>query len=465
MKRIARLIFSFITVCGGLFVYGCFLSVIAPQIIYGEDMADDTWRPNRAAAANTATGSSARGASSAAQISSRASAAANTPTTQQIEFWRDTMLFGTPLQKEDALKAMQNFRAREVDAILLESLPREAEGANQRRIIQLLHERQVAGALRPLEEALQKAETPETKGSAIGALAKFKDKSSLPIILTYVTNSDTMIQQEAIRAIGMIGDPAPAAQLLEMLDSLPSSADLRHDLVNALGELKYAPAYDSLRACAMNAANGRYLRAFAITALGKIADKRIIPDFLKLLNEEKMPELKLRVVAAFGEMPTAETIPAIQSAMADGDETVRIAAIRAAGRTRDKELAKAVLYRFRYDNEARVMLASAEALQEIGQPDLPALIMQRFESARDTAIMSGFVGILKKCPPQPQAAGILRKKQDENKFSKLKDEIQDLLNLWGIGEAPAAARPEQTRVSSAQASSQPQIPNRVFITE
>ena len=404
---------------------------------------------------------------------------------QQLEFWHDTMLFGTPNQKEDALKAMQNFRTREVDAILLEALPNEGEGPNQRRIIQLLYERQVAGALHPLEEALKKAEAPETKSSAIGALARFKDKSSLPIILTYVTNSDAMVQQEAIRAIGTIGDPAPAAQLLEMLDTLPPAADLRHDLVNALGELKYAPAYDSLRACAMNAANGRYLRAFAITALGKIADKRIIPDFLKLLAEEKMPELKLRVVAAFGEMPTQETISAIQSAMADGDEQVRIAAIRAAGQTRDRDLTRAVLYRFRYDNEARVMLASAEALQELGHPELPALLLQRFEAARDVAVMSGFVGILKKCPPQPQAAGMLRKKQDENKFAKVKDEIQELLNQWGVGEAPRAGseRPEQPRMatssgqpaggerprtntSSAQAgSSQSQAANRVFITE
>jgi len=121
-----------------------------------------------------------------------------------------------------------------------------------------------------------------------------------------------------------------------------------------------------------------------------------------------------------------------------------------------------VLYRFRYDNEARVMLASAEALQEMGHPDLPALLLQRFEATRDTAVMSGFVGILKKCPPQPQAADILRKKQDENKFSKVKDEIQELLNQWGVGEAPVVTRP---RASSAQASSQSQATNRVYITE
>jgi len=445
---------------GLLLCLACFSNMFFGAV---DDVSDEGWGQSRSSApAGVRKDPSSENASSS--LAGGGANLRNTPTLEQLEYWRETMLYGTPSQKEEVLKSMQSYRTKEVDALLLEFLKAESEGPNQRRIIQILHERQVEGALAPLEDALRKAEDPATISATLAALAKFKDKSCLPLVAQYLTNDDINVQQEAVRAIGAIGDPEPAARLLDMLDNLPVGHDLRHDLVNALGDLRYAPAYDALRATAMNTVNGRFLRSFAITALGKIGDKRIIPDFLKLLSEERNPDIKLRVVAAFGEMPSEETIPAIRSAMADTDEAVRAAAVTAAGKTRNEELVKAILYRFRHDSEARVMLAAAEALQEYGYSELPALILARFEGTRDINIMSRFVAMLKKCPPQSQAVAMLRKKQDENKFSKIKDEIQELLDHWGVA-ARAPNTPTASSRAQAQSSSQSAGGGRVFITD
>ena len=473
MKKTA-LIFLF----SGLLLTGLFPSwfsiglVSAVTPVYGadgDDMSDSEWGQTRPSGrASSAAASGARqGASSVRQSASSASSARadrTSPTQEQLELWRDTMLYGTAVQKEDSLKVMQNYRTKEVDTLLVESLRNEEEGPTQRRIIQLLHERRVEGALTPLEDALVKAQDPTTISSLISALAKFKEKSTLPLIVRYLTNTEVLVQQEAIRAIGAIGDPEPAAQLFEMLENIPTTDDMCYDLVNALGELKYAPAYDTLRTIAMNSANAQYLRAFAITALGKIGDKRILPDFLKLLNGETNPIIKLRVVAAFGDIPSDETISAIQKAMADRDDQVRTAAVTAAGKSRNKDLLNALLFRFRTDNDSRVMLAAAAALQEYGHADLPKLILTRFEGTRDINILSRFVVILKKCPPQQDAAPMLRKKQDENKHSKVKDEIQELLDQWGLAgsqASSAAARSSAAAQSGSQSSGAP----RTLITQ
>jgi hypothetical protein len=464
MKKTAlMLLFS------GLLLSGVF-SVYADN----EDMPDSQWgQPQRAANTTPPAGSTSAGSAQSAPAAepsatpARAAARA-TPTQEQLEHWRDTMLYGTPSQKEDALRTMQNFRTKDVDDLLIETLKTEEEGPNQRRIIQLLHDRQIEGALAPLEEALKKAQEPATMASIISTIGKFKDKATLPLLLTYVTNNDPTVQQEAVRALGAIGDPKPAAQFLEMLDTLPTTHDLRYDLINALGDFKYAPAYDSLRSIAMNSANAQFLRAFAITALGKIGDKRILPDFLRLLNEEPNPTIKLRVVAAFGDIPSEETIAAIQRGMADADGQVRAAAVTAAGKTGNKDLVNALLFRFRTDSETRVMLAAAEALHEFGHADLPRLLLARVEGTRDIHVLSRLVALLKKCPPQPGAAAMLRRKQEENRNSRVRDEIQELINQWGIAGSPAneTASPSATRpAASAQADSQPAEPARILITE
>ena len=452
-----------------------FFGLVSPlSPVYGEDMSDQEWGQARPAERSTATGGSGASVSSAPgavqNVSSASAASARadrtTPTLEQMEHWRETMLYGTPLQKEDALKAMQGFRTKEVDKLLIETLKNEEEGPNQRRIIQLLHDRQIEGALAPLEEALKKAENPDTMASIISVIGKFKDKSTLPLIMLYITNTEATVQQEAVRAIGAIGDPEPAPQLLEMLDTLPTADDLRYDLINALGELKYAPAYDSLRTIAMNSANGQFMRAFAVTALGRVGDRRIIPDFLRLLSEEPNPTIKLRVVAAFGDMPSEETAAAIQKAMSDRDDQVRAAAVTAAGKSRNKDLLNAVLFRFRTDPDTRVMLAAAEALQEYGHAELPKLILTRFESTRDINILSRFITILKKCPPQPQAAAMLRRKQEENKHNRVRDEIQELINQWGIaGQTSGSTSSAAARSSApAQSDGQSDEPTRIFLT-
>ncbi|HOG64252.1 MAG TPA: HEAT repeat domain-containing protein [Spirochaetota bacterium] len=393
------------------------------------------------------------------------------PKKEDLEYWQETMLYGTEQQKDSVLKTMQSVQAKQVDDILLAALANESEGPIQLKLVQILYDRRITGALGPLVRTLTNAREADTIGPAIAALARFKDPGVLPYILQHLTNETLSVQQAAVRALGEIGDPAPGKRLLEMLDSLPAASELRYDLVNALGQMKYGPAYESLRTIAINSGNPRYLRAFAITALGSIGNRKIVPDFIKLLSEEKIPDIKVRIIAALGEMPGSESVQAIRIAMNDGDERIRASAIQAAAKSKDEAYLRPLLYKFRYDNEARVMLAAAEALVELKYPELPALILAKFESTRDVHVMSRFVTILKKLPPQKQAIPMLRRKQKENSFAKVKDEIEALLTLWGekaasdkspkLDETKKAATPEK----KAEDTKSGQWGDRIYLKE
>jgi HEAT repeat protein len=409
----------------------------------------------------------------------------NTPSAKTVqkkadlEYWQETMLFGTDKQKETVLKTMQTVESKSVDDILIQALKNEPEGAIQLKIVQMLYDRKIAGALGPLVHTLTNARDADTIAPAIAALARFKDVSVLPQIVRHLTNETLSVQQAVVRAIGEIGDQGPAARLLEMLDSLPASSELRYDLVNALGQLKYEPAFASLRTIAINSGNPHYLRAFAITALGSIGNRKIIDDFVKILGDEKIPNIKIRIIAALGDMPSKESSKAISTAMNDGDERIRATAIKAAAQSKDKDFIRALLYKFRYDTEARVMLAAADALQEMGHAELPSLVLAKFEVTRDVHVLSRFVTILKKCPAQTHAIPMLRKKQKENQFAKVKDEIEELLTLWGSkgkislpAEATTTAPKDEkakTEKEKNKTGKEPPLdknwPDRIYLTE
>ena len=407
-------------------------------------LAATNGRPSVPATATITNTPATNRAATNAQATNRSPAGgASVPKKADLEYWQETMLYGTEQQKESVLKAMQTVRIRQVDEILLEALASEPEGPIQLKLVQMLYDRKIPGALGPLVQTLTNAREADTIGPAIAALARFKDAAILPHIVQHLTNETLAVQQAAVRAIGEIGDQGPAKRLLEMLDSLPAASELRYDLVNALGQMKYGPAFESLRTIALNSGNPRYLRAFAITALGSIGNRKIVPDFIKLLGEEKVPDIKVRIIAALGEMPGSESVNAIRLAMNDGDERIRATAVKAAAGSKDKAFVRPLLYKFRYDSEARVMLAAAEALQELGHSELPALILAKFETTRDVNVMSRFIAILKKCPPQKQAISMLRKKQKENQYSKVKDEIEDLLTAWGDASKAGKAAAEK----------------------
>lgn len=377
-------------------------------------------------------------------------------------YWEETMEFGTPDQKLDVLKQMRQSKHSFVADILVKALAGESDEKVRKEIIQILYEKKDPRALDPLLASLKMSTSPDVLASTLAALGQLGDKRAISHITNFLTHENREVVQSAVRTLGKIGDEAVAAILLAMLTDPKTDSEVTYDLVNALGELKYKPAFPELRKIAVNTAKPNYLRAFAVTALGRIGDTRALDVFLTMLKTEKNSIIRARVIAALGEMKTEQSVQYLKVALGDADKTIRYQAVQAAGKSGSRALVPALLYRLKYDEEPKIMVAAAEALQALGHKAATAIVIKKFESSRDNGILISLLAVLEKENAR-EAIPVLRKKQLEMKNSSIKDRIETLLKKWGTAPQtkPADPVPGTKTTTGGQTNKQPG--NRVYL--
>ncbi|MBK8027100.1 MAG: HEAT repeat domain-containing protein [Chloroflexi bacterium] len=159
--------------------------------------------------------------------------------------------------------------------------------------------------------------------SVVEALAWVGDPGVVPKLLTRLEDENWMVRAAAIRAIQEIGDRGAAARLAELLEDKNSS--VREAAAEALGKLGDQAAIPSLTLAALeseplvrfsaveallriggdavvvpisNALNDEQaiIRFRAVQALDELADPRAIPDLIKRLEDEAVPQWQDRRV-------------------------------------------------------------------------------------------------------------------------------------------------------------------------
>jgi len=138
-----------------------------------------------------------------------------------------------------------------------------------------------------VQEHIMILENPNTskemRNKAILALMNLKDKSAVPVLIAHVEGDyGLVVRQNAIRALGAIGNKQGVSPLLNILkrpvkgnitDEAEDEAILRRNAVLALGEIGDASALPTLEALAQERSEYQSVREFAVIAANKIKGK------------------------------------------------------------------------------------------------------------------------------------------------------------------------------------------------
>lgn len=138
----------------------------------------------------------------------------------------------------------------------------------------------------PALAALPGERDPVARRNLIKLLGVLQAKTASTVLLAIARTPDDPDRNEALYALGAIGDPALADPLLELFQKLPPTADRATAIahITALGGVKaVAVVPDLLREITEPRERGRLLAA--LTALGEIGDRRATPVIATLLRK------------------------------------------------------------------------------------------------------------------------------------------------------------------------------------
>ncbi len=171
-------------------------------------------------------------------------------------------------------------------------------------------------AVEPLIPLLQdpvKAVREETAA----ALAAIGD-AAVPSLLAALVHSEWLMRLHAVEALGKTKSPAAVEPLLSALFNDADTA-VKEDAIRALGQIGDGRAVAYL----VRVMKEPGLRPLAVEALGQIGDRRAVPALLNVLSGEDRPESS-RIVAGCGDKW-------------DEEMAARCAAVRALGQLQDEQ--------------------------------------------------------------------------------------------------------------------------------
>lgn len=156
----------------------------------------------------------------------------------------------------------------------------------------------------PLLLEAEREEAPTGDEALIWAIARCGGPEGIPILRKYLPASDLRVQAAAVAGLGIAGDREAIPRLMELART-SKEPDLRHNAIYALGRLKAAeavpvllellrpePHYGAFFSPAglfgeEDAYTNEACTQACIIALGRIGDRRAIPEFRRLLQDDR----------------------------------------------------------------------------------------------------------------------------------------------------------------------------------
>jgi HEAT repeat protein len=132
--------------------------------------------------------------------------------------------------------------------------------------------------------------------------------------LIEIVETDKAAARNAVKVIGMLGDPVAVPKLIEIVNKIkdkdsPDFDRLTNDICQALGLIGDKNAIPTLADVATNKLTGNLSKAGAVQALGLINDPKSVPTLLDVMKNVKLPMIiRHYAVISLGKLRAAETI-------------------------------------------------------------------------------------------------------------------------------------------------------------
>lgn len=156
--------------------------------------------------------------------------------------------------------------------------------------------------------------------NCLRAAAKLKGDAALAMVRQGLGDSSPLVRQQAIEALGALGDPRGKDLLTPLLmdDSVP--ATLRASAVLAYGQLEGENSFSTLMSFV--GGDSVWVRSAAVTALGRLQSDDALRQLLFMAESETDPRVMAALADAIGTRSTDKTQQAIFQLMGRGDAAV-----------------------------------------------------------------------------------------------------------------------------------------------
>ncbi|MFH1731899.1 MAG: HEAT repeat domain-containing protein [Planctomycetota bacterium] len=168
------------------------------------------------------------------------------------------------------------------------------------------------------------SESDSVRNSAVSKLGSIAGAAGVDLMFRFVSDRNRDVRQTAIRNISSYCGKKHAPRLLEMLTS---SADpsLRHQIMSALGRLKYKEAVPHLLDIAGQ--QDESYRNSAFRALAEMGDKSIAPKLIDLYKREAQPWQRRQMIEPIARLLRHDAAGFLREALRDEDQSVRSQAL------------------------------------------------------------------------------------------------------------------------------------------
>ncbi|MDR0669748.1 MAG: HEAT repeat domain-containing protein [Treponema sp.] len=300
-----------------------------------------------------------------------------------------TIRYGTETEIAALIESLRNDQSDSLDDELIVLVQSTRNRSILQQVFSFFGERDKAGleerAIRAIEERDQ--ETNETVIAAVNYLGRLKVKDAVEPLRKLIDTRERRFMVSAIQALGRVSaaDQETARSTAEFLSGYYIDEDppdeYRRDIIAAVGETGSAAGISFLAGIVSNTESRVTLRMAALEALSKIGDKEGLPAIISAVSDGD-PNVRSSAVAALGPFTGEDVDKAILEAFRDSYYRTRISAAQAS-RVRGLEAAIPYLkFRCEQDDVPQVRDESIRALGAINTGETTAILTALFEERK-----------------------------------------------------------------------------------
>ncbi|PKL25382.1 MAG: hypothetical protein CVV47_04815 [Spirochaetae bacterium HGW-Spirochaetae-3] len=279
----------------------------------------------------------------------------------------DTIRYGIETQVIELLSTLKAEKSDEFKKEILEAFDASSSPKLKSAIFDYLGALKLADGEARAAEAIKSRDSnaDDFVSSAFSYLATIESEAAIDEAVEILSSDEKRYLQAAIKAIGVSGSDAEAEALQKAYEAEGVEQATKEAIVLALGKMRSVASFDLLASIASSDESSKAIRMYACTALGDLGEERAVA-VLAGASVSNDPNVRAAAVAALGNYATEAARSAVREGLRDAHVLPRIAAAKAAGRSRDGDSVPFLEYKASYDPEKAVREASIEALAEIG---------------------------------------------------------------------------------------------------
>lgn len=302
------------------------------------------------------------------------------PLSEHLVRIRDTLKFGNSQQVREALSSLGKLTVEEQKALLpeLRLVCKSQDGNVLRKLAEFIGNAPFHELDDELAQFLKDKTHEQLFFATVGAIAKKKPASALPVLLQEIREQDFSKPgnriPDALQLLASYKDNSLQDFLTEKLQAADTYAEYRSGILKYLGEMTPwpPPRKELVLKLFQDEAEPLTVRGSAAYALGKAQISEAKPvlkealakiDNMKSLDEKKRyTRFRMQVIASLILLQDEEVREILYAMARDDDEQVRLRAIHQIGRLKLKDARELLHYKSRHDPSARVQKEAKKAL-------------------------------------------------------------------------------------------------------